>query len=149
MEPEAPIGPFEVLMADRIRIPIQSEGDIVTARERGRALARHLDFSAPDRIRVVTAITEVASNLLEHSIGGEILLSLASRSDEEGIVIVGRDHGPGIADVERALQVGFSTRGRLGLGLPGVKSLMHEFALESRVPSGTTLTAKRWVRGDA
>jgi serine/threonine-protein kinase RsbT len=133
-------------MADRIRIPIESEGDIVTARQHGRALARHLDFSPPDRIRLVTAVTEVARNLLDHSMGGEILLSLASRSEEEGIVMVGRDRGPGIADVDRALQVGFSTRGGMGLGLPGIKNLTHEFGLESRTPTGTTVTAKRWVR---
>ncbi len=136
-------------MAERIRIPIESEADIVIARGHGRALARHLDFSPPDRIRVVTAITEVARNLLGHSTAGELLLSLASRSDEEGIVIVGRDSGPGIADVDRALEGGFSTRGRIGLGLPGVKSLTHEFAVESRIPNGTTVTAKRWVRVEA
>jgi serine/threonine-protein kinase RsbT len=136
-------------MADRIRIPIESEGDIVTARHHGRALAKHLDFSPPDRIRIVTAVTEVAKNLLDHSTGGEVLLSLASRSEEEGIVIVGRDRGPGIADVDRALQVGFSTPGRMGLGLAGIKGLTHEFRMESRMPQGTTVTAKRWVRTEA
>ena len=133
-------------MVDRIRIPIESEEDIVTARQHGRALARHLDFSPPDRIRIVTAVTEMARNLLDHSTGGEILLSLASRSDEEGIVIVGRDRGPGIPDVDRALQVGFSTRGRMGLGLAGIRSLSHDFGMESRIPNGTKVTAKRWVR---
>jgi serine/threonine-protein kinase RsbT len=132
-------------MADRIRIPIETEDDIVTARRHGRALAGHLDFAPADRIRLVTAITEVASNLLGHSTGGEIFLSLASRSDEEGVVLVARDRGPGIADVDRALQVGFSTQGRMGLGLPGARSLTHEFGMESRVPGGTTVTAKRWV----
>jgi serine/threonine-protein kinase RsbT len=132
-------------MADRIRIPIESEEDIVTARRHGRALAGHLDFSPAERIRLVTAITEVASNLLRHSMGGEIFLSLASRSDEEGVVLVARDRGPGIAAVDRALQIGFSTQGRMGLGLPGIKSLMHEFAMESRAPGGTTVTAKRWA----
>jgi serine/threonine-protein kinase RsbT len=136
-------------MADRIRIPIQSEGDIVTARQHGRALAKHLDFSPPDRIRIVTAVTEVARNLLEHSTGGELLLSLASRAEEEGIVMVGRDRGPGIPDVDRALQVGFSTRGGMGLGLPGIKNLTHEFGMESRTPTGTTVTAKRWVRTES
>jgi serine/threonine-protein kinase RsbT len=133
-------------MAERIRIPIGSEDDLVTARRHARALARHLDFSPADRIRLVTAITELASNLLGHSTGGEILLSLASRSDEEGVVLVARDRGHGIADLERAIQVGFSTQGRLGLGLAGVRSLTHEFGVESRRPGGTTVTAKRWAR---
>jgi serine/threonine-protein kinase RsbT len=137
---------MEAHMADRIRIPIESEGDIVTARQHGRALARHLDFSPSDRIRIVAAVTEVARNLLEHSTGGEILLSLASRPEEEGIVIVGRDRGPGIRDVDRAMQVGFSTREGMGLGLAGIKSLTHEFGMDSRMPTGTIITAKRWVR---
>lgn len=134
-------------MADRMRIPIVSEEDIVTARKHARSLAGHLDFSPSGRIRFVTAITELARNLLDHSAGGEILLGLASRPDEEGIVIVGRDHGPGIADVDRALHAGSSSRGGMGLGLPGVKSLTHEFGLESRVPDGTIVTAKSWVGG--
>jgi serine/threonine-protein kinase RsbT len=140
---------MEALMADRMRIPIASEADIVTARKHARSLARHLDFSPSDRIRLVTAITELARNILDHSTGGEILLGLASRPEEEGIVMVGRDHGPGIVDVNRALDAGFSSRGRMGLGLPGVKSLTHGFGLESRVPDGTTVTAKSWVGGMA
>jgi serine/threonine-protein kinase RsbT len=140
---------MEALMADRMRIQIASEEDIVTARKHARSLARHLDFSPSGRIRFVTAITELARNILDHSTGGEILLGLASRPEEEGIVMVGRDHGPGIADVNRALDAGFSSRGGMGLGLPGVKSLTHDFGLESRVPDGTTVTAKSWVGGMA
>jgi serine/threonine-protein kinase RsbT len=140
---------WEALMADRIRIPIRSEGDIVTARQHARALARYLDFSPSGQIRLVTAITELARNLLDYSTGGEILLSLASRPEEEGIVMVGRDQGPGIADVRRALDAGFSTRGGMGLGLPALRSLSHEFGMESRVPDGTTVTVRSWVGGVA
>jgi serine/threonine-protein kinase RsbT len=55
------------------------------------------------------------------------------------------DNGPGIPDVHRALQDGYSTSRSLGLGLPGVRRLMDEFEISSAVNRGTTVTVKKWV----
>jgi serine/threonine-protein kinase RsbT len=132
-------------MADRISVPIATEDDIVKARGHCRALARHLGFPPADLIFIVTAVTEVASNLLAHSREGEIHLELDSRDGEEALVIVGQDRGPGISDVEHALEVGFSTTDGMGIGLPGARSLMHEFDIQSQVGTGTHVTAKRWL----
>jgi serine/threonine-protein kinase RsbT len=127
-------------------MPIATEADIVSARGHCRALAQHLGFPPLDLIFIVTAVTEVARNLLEHSTQGEIQLSLDSRDGEDALVIVGQDRGPGIPDVERAFEVGFSTTDGMGIGLPGAKSLMHEFDVQSGIGTGTSLTAKRWLR---
>jgi len=133
-------------LVDRISMPIATEADIVSARGHCRALAQHLGFPPLDLIFIVTAVTEVARNLLEHSTQGEIQLSLDSRDGEDALVIVGQDRGPGIPDVERAFEVGFSTTDGMGIGLPGAKSLMHEFDVQSGIGTGTSLTAKRWLR---
>jgi serine/threonine-protein kinase RsbT len=63
----------------------------------------------------------------------------------KGIEIEVSDHGPGIADVEGAMNDHFSSGGTLGLGLPGVKRMMDEFSLESSPGQGTRVTARKWI----
>ena len=63
-----------------------------------------------------------------------------------GIRVTARDGGPGIPDIDRAMGDGFSTYGGLGLGLPGVRRLMDEFALVSETDHGTTVTMTKWER---
>jgi serine/threonine-protein kinase RsbT len=65
-------------------------------------------------------------------------------SRREGLLIVASDEGPGISDIPRALRDGFSTSGSLGIGLPGVRRLMDEFAIESKPGCGTTITVTKW-----
>jgi serine/threonine-protein kinase RsbT len=66
--------------------------------------------------------------------------------ERPGIVVVARDEGPGIPDVEQAMQDGYSTGRSLGLGLPGARRLMDEFDLQSQAGEGTTVTMKKWIR---
>jgi serine/threonine-protein kinase RsbT len=77
---------------------------------------------------------------------GEITLSLVQNGDRQGVSVVATDQGPGISDVERALQYGYSTSHGVGAGLPGAKRLMDEFDLKSVVGQGTTVTMKKWRR---
>jgi len=65
---------------------------------------------------------------------------------KRGIVVVARDSGPGIPNIEQAMQDGFSTGKSLGLGLPGAKRLMDEFEIVSEVGKGTTITMRKFVR---
>jgi serine/threonine-protein kinase RsbT len=125
------------------RIPIKQGADIVTARQRGRALAAQLGFSSADQTLVATAISEMARNMLVYATTGEIILR-SEHDGRAGIAIVARDEGPGIPDIERALQDGYSTSGSLGVGLPGTKRIMDEFTIISAVGSGTTVTMKKW-----
>ena len=80
---------------------------------------------------------------------GEITLGVVTNGDRQGVVIVARDQGPGIRDVERALEDGYSTSGGLGLGLPGARRLMDDFDVSSTVGKGTTVTMKKWRRMNA
>lgn len=126
-------------------VPINSSADIVTARQRGRALAAALGFAGSDLTVIATAISELARNIIEYAATGEIVLSQDDVDGRAGIVIVARDEGPGIADVSRALSAGFSTGPGLGLGLPGVRRLMDDFEITSESGRGTTVSVRKWL----
>jgi serine/threonine-protein kinase RsbT len=130
--------------AQATRVPILSDVDIVRARQLGRELAAQLGFSPVDLTLVATAISELARNIVLYAKQGEISLQIVEQGGKRGIVVTARDEGPGITDVSRALQAGYSTSRSLGLGLPGVKRLMDEFEIVSRVLQGTTVTVKKW-----
>lgn len=127
------------------RVPVASDGDIVTARQKGRALAAGLGFSGTGQAIIATAISELARNILDYAKRGEIVLGQLEKGGRRGILVVARDQGPGIADIARAMQDGFSTGKGLGLGLPGTRRLMDEFEIVSEVGKGTTVTTRKWV----
>jgi len=133
-------------LAEEECIPIDSEIDIVTARQRGREMAARLGFSSTELTLIATAISEVARNIVEYASDGEISLSVAAQGDKRGIVVIACDNGPGIPDIKLAMQDGYSTGKSLGLGLPGAKRLMDEFEIVSEVGKGTKITMKKWVQ---
>jgi serine/threonine-protein kinase RsbT len=126
------------------QIAIRADVDIISARERGRALAAELGFNRGQLALIATAISELARNILTYAGEGEIALDREELGEKRGIVVIARDHGPGIVDVDLALQDGYSTSRSLGIGLPGVRRLMDEFELSSTPGSGTTVTTKKW-----
>jgi len=131
------------------QVPISSALDIVSARQKGRALAQDLGFEGAEITLIAAAISEVSRNIVEYARSGEIIFQPLNNNSKRGLCIVARDHGPGIADVERAMQFGYSTRKGLGVGLPGAKLLMDEFHIESKAGMGTTVTMRKWVRHNA
>lgn len=114
------------------------------ARQKGRALAIEIGFSAVDATLIATAISELARNIVAYARKGEITLQVIRGSSREGIMVVAGDDGPGIPDIRQAMRDGFSTSGSLGLGLPGVRRLMDEFELVSQSGRGTTVTVRKW-----
>ena len=126
------------------RIAIESDADVVTARQRARALAVGLDMPTTDQTLLATAISEIARNITAYAQRGEVLLDVIHDGGRRGIRVVAVDEGPGIDDVERALTDGYTTGGGLGLGLSGAKRLSSEFAIESAPGIGTKVTLARW-----
>ena len=126
------------------RVEIGSDADIVTARLAGREMALSLGFSSGEATLIATAISELTRNVVQYARRGEASIRAASVDGREGIVIDVRDEGPGIADVDRALEDGFSSSGRLGLGLPGVRRLMDEVEIDSSPGRGTRIWATKW-----
>lgn len=135
-------------MPEEIRVPINADPDLVAARQAGRDIARELGFSTTDQTLIATAISEIARNIVQHSRGGEIIVTPVLETGRKGVVIVANDVGPGIPDVEMALREGFTTSATgLGLGLPGARRLVEEFHLTSELGKGTTVVMKKWVGG--
>jgi serine/threonine-protein kinase RsbT len=132
------------LRAGEIRVAINSDQDIVTARQRGRALAIELGFSTGDATLIATSISELARNIVSYARKGEIIFEVVHGSSKLGISITASDRGPGIWDIRQAMKDGFSTSGSLGLGLPGVRRLMDEFEISSEPGRGTIVTVKKW-----
>ena len=129
------------------RIAIESDNDVVTARQRARELAAMVDLTSTDQTLLATAISEVARNITTYAKRGEVLLSIVrDNGGREGIRVVARDRGPGIENVDLAMQDGYTSGGGLGLGLPGARRLVDEFDIETAPSEGTTVTLVKWSR---
>lgn len=144
--PGAPISNNSEVVVQEVRVSVDSDLDIITARKMGRALAAQGGFSSTEMTLIATAISELSRNIVMYAGRGEVVLRLVHQGDSRGMVVIARDDGPGIVDVRQALQNGFTTSKSLGLGLPGVRRLVDEFAIESELGKGTTVTAKTWRR---
>ncbi len=140
----APISTMSTSPPDAVRISISGDVDIVKARQAGRRVAEDVGFVFTELALIATAISELARNIVRYARSGEIAIRPITNSARRGIQIVAQDRGPGIRDIEQALQIGFSTAGGLGLGLPGVRRLMDEFDIQSKLGQGTTVRVTKW-----
>ena len=125
-------------------LQIRTQEDIVIARQTARAWAVKAGFTLVDQTKIVTATSELARNALIHGGGGTMHVEVVRNGSRSGLRLTFADHGPGIPDVELALQDGYTTGGGMGLGLSGSKRLMSELVIESKVGSGTRVTAVKW-----
>ena len=133
-------------VATEARVLVEADLDIVSARQQGRVMATQLGFSPGTATLIATAISELARNILLYASRGEVTMRAVENNSGKGIIVEARDDGPGIPQPQRALEDGYSTSGRLGLGLPGVKRLMDEFRLETAPGRGTRVVVHKWVR---
>lgn len=133
-------------MAHVIHVPIAAPADLDLARRKARGLARTCGFGRIDTERLVLAVSELATNLLRYARDGDIVLTARENATCGGIQVESRDRGPGIPDLSRALEDGFSTGGGLGSGLPAVRRLLDDFEITSG-PHGTRVTARLCTTG--
>lgn len=133
-------------MANQSYVQIITEWDIVAARQLGRELAKELGFSTVDQARITTAISELARNIYLYAGKGKISIEKLQRSGKKGLIIIAHDEGPGIDDIRKVMEDGFSTSGGLGAGLPGVKRLMDDFKIDSENGKGTQIEVIKWLR---
>jgi serine/threonine-protein kinase RsbT len=125
---------------------ITSEGDIVMARKVVRDVASALGFGLTDVTRIVTAASELTRNIYHYAKCGVMRWGVLDRGTDAGLELAFEDQGPGIPDVPKAIEMGFSTGNGLGMGLPGAKRLMDEMTIESTVGRGTTVVVRKWLR---
>ena len=135
--------------AESMVIAVVVSEDIVTARQAGRELAAELGFSLTDRTMISTAISEIARNITSYAGSGEIRLLVGDREGRRALVVQAQDQGPGIRDIARALDDGYSTGRGLGLGLPGAQRLMDRLIVESAPSRGTLVEMWKWVPNGA
>jgi serine/threonine-protein kinase RsbT len=127
-----------------VTVRVDSDADIVSARQAGRAMADMVGFSSTDATLIATAISELARNMLTYAGGGELRLTTLEERRRRGIEVVAADRGPGITDVARAMEDGYSTGRGMGLGLPGARRLVDEFLIDAPLGVGTTVTVRKW-----
>lgn len=125
-------------------IPLRTDEDVVRARRIVRDWTISMKFSLVDQIKLVTAVSELARNTVDHGGGGSALLEMLDDTIRRGIRLTFEDQGPGIPDIVLAMTDGYSSRGSLGLGLGGTKRLVNEFNLFSEPGKGTRVTIARW-----
>jgi serine/threonine-protein kinase RsbT len=128
------------------QVCIASEDDIITVRRTVRDVARAMGFGVTDVTRIVTAASELTRNIYLYAGSGVMYWRALDSAGTAGIELTFEDHGPGIADMKQAMEPGYSTRGGLGLGLPGAKRLMDEMIIQSEVGKGTAVTVRKWRR---
>jgi serine/threonine-protein kinase RsbT len=126
-------------------LPLADSADVVRARHRVRDRAIALGFDLVGQTRIVTATSELARNTHLHGGGGTLTISTVDNGRSRGLRLTFIDSGPGIADVDKALVDGWSSKGGLGLGLGGTRRLVDEFAIESGPGRGTRVEIVQWL----
>jgi serine/threonine-protein kinase RsbT len=124
-----------------LRIPINKEIDVLIARREIKSEAERIGFRWIDQTRIATAVSELTRNIIKHAYRGEVIVN----KDDGGIEIVCQDEGPGIPDIEQAMEKGYSTTNSLGIGLIGAKHLMDGFEIES-TDKGTKITTYKKLK---
>ncbi|WP_156686420.1 ATP-binding protein [Mycobacterium sp. Marseille-P9652] len=130
---------------DEVVVEIDKPDDIVAARKAGHTLALELGFSLTDVTMIATAISEVARNITSYAGRGVVRVGVADREGRKALLVRAEDNGPGIADISRAMEDGYSTGRGLGLGLPGARRLMDRLVVESALGRGTVVEMWKWV----
>jgi serine/threonine-protein kinase RsbT len=125
-------------------LPVLTSDDIVRVRQEVRRQAVAVGLSLVDQTKIVTAASELARNLLDHAGGGVVQVELIEDGQRRGVRLAFEDHGPGIADVEKALTDGYTTGKGLGLGLGGARRLSNEFKIDTKPGEGTRVVIARW-----
>lgn len=123
---------------------IRTSADILRVRQMARIKAGEMGFSLVDQTKLVTAASELARNAVDHGGGGTVRVQALNDDYRRGVRLVFEDQGPGIPDLELAMQDGYTTGSGLGLGLSGAKRLVNEFQIESRPGQGTRVVITRW-----
>jgi serine/threonine-protein kinase RsbT len=143
--------PGEILMTQVTEgvVAVECEGDIVIARCQVRVVALEAGFGPTDVTRIVTAASELARNIFKYAGKGFLQWRTLAEGGRTGLELSFIDNGPGIPDVNLAMQEGYSSSDGLGMGLPGAKRLMDDLSIQSAPGKGTTVTVRKWRRNSA
>ena len=133
-------------MIETAQVKVAAEAHVYVAAHRVKVLARQMGFNEADQTRLETVTSELARNIVLYAGEGAIKIQVVTKDKRRGLKIQALDHGPGIADIEQAMEDGYTTSGGLGSGLGGAKLMMDEFHIESAPGRGTRVTAVKWLK---
>jgi signal transduction histidine kinase/CheY-like chemotaxis protein len=122
-----------------VTVPIESEADVVTVRQRAHRLAELLGFERQDQTRIATAVSELARNAFSYASGGRVEFILDPTPAPQVFHVRISDKGPGIADIQTILDGQYRSKNGMGLGILSARRLMNHFKIESKVGKGTTV----------
>ena len=128
-----------------MEIHIDSGNDIVESRTECKKIAKKIGFGMVDQTKIATAVSELTRNVIDHAEEGDLTVKSLDKDGKTGIEIKLQDWGPGIEDVEQAMQEGHSTQDTMGQGLPGTKKLMDEMEIDSEPGEGTKVVVRKWL----
>lgn len=128
-------------------IAVSDQSQVAAARRAAENLAKDLHFDDARVGRVALVATEMATNILKHAARGDLIVSPFRDGTGSGVELLAADKGPGIADVARALEDGYSTVGTPGTGLGAIRRQADVFDLYSRLGAGTLVMAR--LRGES
>ncbi len=131
---------------NQIRITVRNETGITWSVMEARKTAIAIGFDESTCQMIATAVSELANNIVKYAERGEILMDRISSGSRVGMEVIARDRGPGIEDIQKAMEDHYSSGKTLGLGLPGVKRMMDEFELTSEPGKNTMVTIRKWLR---
>ena len=132
------------MVVKTVELPLVQQEDVVAVRQSTRSLAVEIGLTIVDQTKIVTAASELARNTVVHGGGGKVTLEVLKEASKQGLRLTFEDTGPGIPNLERAMQDGYTSGSGLGLGLGGSRRLCTDFAIESKVGVGTRVTIGRW-----
>ena len=128
-----------------VSISIRAESDIVLARNEGRAICEEIGFTLALQIKVSTAISELARNIVLYTGGGQVVLKTVERP-ALGIEIIARDQGPGIENLDAVLSGRYDSETGMGMGLFGTRNLMDDFHIDSQPGRGTEVIVRKYLQ---
>lgn len=123
---------------------VSADHDVATVVMAAYVLANRFGFSQVASSELATSVSELATNIVKYAGTGTVSFERLTRQPDTGLEVVVRDRGPGISDIELAMQEHSSSSGTLGLGLPGVQRMVDEFHIDSAPGMGTCITVRKW-----
>jgi serine/threonine-protein kinase RsbT len=111
-----------------------------------RHLTAQMGFDESQQYLIATAASEASTNVIRYAEKGRVTLRAVVDGDRVGFEFVVEDRGPGIKDMEAAMEEGVSNGHGLGLGLSSIKRIMDEFDIQSKPGTGTRVVARKWRR---
>ena len=121
---------------------LTNESQVGQARREAIRLAEHAGFNESCVDKVAVLATELATNLLNSTIGGQLLTRVSEYDGQTSFEFISLDHGPGIANISKCSASDCSTAGSLGAGLGAIASVADHFDSYSHPKHGTVAVAR-------